>query len=74
MTDSEETDMERFSSLGVIIGKQIPDRESIEKLFTALDGAFEKDHTTKEEIVGIIKDYLPNFEHMETGKSLDGKM
>lgn len=74
VTDSEETDMERFSSLGVIIGKQIPDRESIEKLFTALDGAFEKDHTTKEEIVGIIKDYLPNFEHMETGKSLDGKM
>ena len=74
VTDSEETDMERFSSLGVIIGKQIPDRASIEKLFMALSGAFEKEHTTKEEIVGIIKDYLPNFEHMETGKSLDAKM
>ena len=28
----------------------------------------------KEEVVAIMKDYLPNFEHIETGKSLDSKM
>ena len=74
VTDSESMDLERFASLGVIIGKQIPDRDRIEKLFTALNDAFEREQTTKEEIVGIIKEYLPNFEHIETGKSLDGKM
>lgn len=34
----------------------------------------EKDSCSKEMIVDIISEYLPNFEHIETGKSLDGKM
>lgn len=74
VTDSEMTDMDRFSSLGVIIGKPIPDKNRIEKLLTALNSTFDQDKTTKEEIISIIKEYLPNFEHIETGKSLDGKM
>ena len=28
----------------------------------------------KEEIISIMKEYLPNFKHIETGKSLDSKM
>lgn len=74
VTDTETTDMERFSSLGVITGKAVPNKDRIEKLFSNLTSAFEKDETTKEEIVAIMKDYLPNFEHIETGKSLDSKM
>ena len=74
VTDTETADMERFSSLGVITGKAVPNKDRIEKLFSNLTSAFEKDETTKEEIVAIMKDYLPNFEHIETGKSLDSKM
>ena len=66
--------IERFSSLGVITGKQIPDKEKIEVLFKLLNAAFDKETTTKEEIIAILKAYLPNFEHIETGKSLDSKM
>ena len=73
VTDTETADMDRFESLGVITGKQIPDKARIRKLFKALDAAFESE-TTKEEIVRIMKEYLPNFEHIETGKSLDSKM
>lgn len=73
VTDTETTDMDRFSSLGVITGKPIPDREKIDILFKKLNMAFESD-TAKEEIVQIIKTYLPNFDHIETGKSLDSKM
>ncbi len=73
VTDSETADLKRFLSLGVIIGKQIPDKGSIEKLFMKLNNAFASE-TSKEEIVRIIKEYLPNFEHIETGKSLDSKM
>lgn len=73
-TDTEQTDMNRLSSLGVITGKEIPDRERIEKLFAELNGLFEKPGTTKEEIVLAMSGYLPDFRHIETGKSLDGKM
>lgn len=74
VTEGETVDMNRFLSLGVITGKCIPDKEQIGKLFVNLNAAFQKNGNTKEEIVRIIKAYLPNFEHMETGKSLDNKM
>ena len=74
VTDTESADMNRFSSLGVITGKEIPDKNRVEKLFIDLNAAFDKETTKKEEVVAIIKNYLPNFEHIETGKSLDSKM
>ena len=74
VTDTESADMNRFRSLGVITGKQIPDKERVEVLFEKLNAAFNKESTTKEEVVRILKEYLPFFEHIETGKSLDSKM
>lgn len=74
VTDTETADMERFSSLGVITGKGVPDKKKIEDLYEKLTAAFEKEETTKEEVIRIMKDYLPNFEHIETGRSLDSKM
>ena len=74
VTDTETADMERFSSLGVITGKEIPNQVKVKKLFVDLNEAFAKEETTKEEVIQIMKEYLPNFEHIETGKSLDSKM
>lgn len=74
VTDTEIVDMDRFLSLGVVMGKRIPDKGRIEVLFEDLNAAFDKESTTKEEIIKIMRDYLPNFEHIETGKSLDSKM
>ncbi len=74
VTDEETADYDRFSSLGVITGKSIPDKKRVAELFAELYSAFSKEETSKEEIVTIIKNYLPNFEHIETGKSLDSKM
>lgn len=73
-TDSETTDMNRFKSLGVVTGKDIPNKERVEKLLDDLNKEFDCFDTTKEKIITIIKEYLPNFEHIETGKSLDSKM
>lgn len=73
-TDEENVDMIRFDSLGVITDKIIPDAAKVENVMTKLDAAFEKVNLTKEEVVDIIKEYLPNFEHIEKGKSLDSKM
>ena len=66
--------MDRFSALGVITGKDIPDQEKIRTLFVELNRAFGREETTKEEVVRIMAQDLPNFEHIETGKSLDNKM
>ena len=74
VTDTEIADMKRFASLGVITGKQIPDKQKVARLFEELNAVFDKPETTKEEVVSIMKAYLPNFEHIETGKSLDSKM
>lgn len=73
-TEEEKVDMSRFDALGTIKDKEIPNVEKIDILFENLEKAFENVDVTKEEIVNIIKEYLPNFEHIEMGKSLDSKM
>ena len=73
-TDGESVDMERFSSLGVIMDKSIPDFDKVNAVMQKLDVAFENTNLTKDDVVEIIKGYLPNFEHIEKGKSLDSKM
>ncbi|ORU01013.1 UDP-N-acetylglucosamine 4,6-dehydratase [Anaerovibrio sp. JC8] len=73
-TGSEKVDMNRLKSLGIVTDKQIPDKAKVKSLFDKLTAVFEQDSTTKEDVVAIMADYLPNFEHIETGKSLDSKM
>ena len=58
----------------MIMDKTVPDKSAVIDLIAALDRAFESEQCNKADIVSIISAYLPNFEHMETGKSLDGKM
>ena len=73
-TDEENVDFDRLQALGVVTDKEIPDKDKVNVLFDELTKAFEKEESTKEEIIAIMKGYLPNFEHIETGKSLDSKM
>lgn len=71
--DSETADLTRMKALGIITNKPIPNKEKVMKLFCDLNAAFEEE-TSKKEVISILKEYLPNFEHIETGKSLDSKM
>lgn len=73
-TNQENVDMKRFDSLGVITDKRIPDKDKAHNILTELDEAFERTMLTKDDVVQIIKRYLPKFEHIEKGKSLDSKM
>lgn len=73
-TENEVVDWERFYSLGVIIKKEVPDQSKVNRIFSRLNDVFSKDCTEKEEVISIIKEFLPNFKHMEKGKSLDSKM
>lgn len=73
-TEDESVDLQRFSSLGVIIDKEIPDKNRVRQVISDMEGAFSRADVSKEDIVNIIKAYLPNFSHIETNKSLDEKM
>lgn len=72
--DTEQLDMGRFNSLGVIINKEIPDKKKINSLYNELYLIFEKDNLTKKDVVDLLSKYISNFKHIETGKSLDSKM
>ncbi len=73
-TDMESVDLDRLEALGVVTNKQVPEKGRIKVLLDGLKNVFEQEGTTKEEVVAILKSYLPNFEHIETGKSLDSRM
>lgn len=73
-TDTENVELNRLNALGIVTKKEIPNKDRVKVLFEKLNAAFEQEEITKEEVITIMKDYLPNFEHIETGKSLDKKM
>lgn len=73
-TEKEKVDLSRMKALGVITDKTIPDKDKIKVLFDRLNKIFDNAVTKKDEVIAIIQEYLPEFEHIETGKSLDSKM
>lgn len=74
VVDGEVVDLTRFKSLGVITAGQNRSRAEIDILLDDLQRIFSDRNFTKQQVVDCLKDYLPNFEHKETGKNLDQKM
>ncbi|MCP4452305.1 MAG: polysaccharide biosynthesis protein [Planctomycetes bacterium] len=70
----EEVDLESFRVLGVI--KNVPRKSltNIDKMTAMLTQFLGQPSLTKNEIVGMLKTFLPSFSHIETGKNLDQKM
>jgi FlaA1/EpsC-like NDP-sugar epimerase len=73
-TEKEVLDNDSFINLGVIKNSTKRDVKEIDEIFTNLKNLFNSKNINKAAIVGILKNYLPNFEHIETGKGLDSKM
>jgi len=73
-TENEKLDNDSFIHLGVVKNSKKRGIHEIDEIFGQLRALFASDQVTKAAIVEILKHYLPNFEHIETGKSLDQKM
>jgi len=73
-TEDEDVDLQTYESLGVI--KNAPRRtiEEIRQVTGLLEETLQKPDITKAGIVQVLSRLIPNFEHIETGKSLDQKM
>lgn len=73
-TKEEVIDNKRFHSLGVIKNSVKKDISEMDDIFSKLKQIFTSDHVSKADIVETLKEWLPNFDHIEKGKGLDSKM
>lgn len=70
----EKLNMERFASLGVIEEYPCKAKAEIEAFYVKLENLFKKPDFQKAEVVELLKEMVPNFQHEEKGKNLDQKM
>ncbi|MBK9255883.1 MAG: polysaccharide biosynthesis protein [Saprospiraceae bacterium] len=73
-TDSDEVEMIKYEGMGVIKNAVKPNKMQIENCIGELKALMTSDLYDKSAIVSLMKKHLPDFEHIETGKSLDQKM
>ncbi|MDO4228189.1 MAG: UDP-N-acetylglucosamine 4,6-dehydratase [Capnocytophaga sp.] len=73
-TESESVNMGLYNALGVIDLQEFKTKKEVETLINSLLHLFEDTKTEKADIVRVMKNFLVNFDHQETGKYLDSKM
>jgi UDP-N-acetylglucosamine 4,6-dehydratase len=73
-TDKETLDMQRFENLGVIKNEPEFIEENLEIFTKQINDMKSKREWTKEQIVELFFEMIPDFGHKETGKYLDGRM
>jgi len=71
-TEEEDYEINKYDSLGFINTSEI--KISFEDVETDFESVFSNSNTQKSDIVTVIKKYVPDFMHIETGKHLDQKM
>jgi len=71
-TEDEDYEINKYDSLGFI---NTPDvKISFEDVESDFENVFNNLNSEKSDIVTVIKKYVPDFMHIETGKHLDQKM
>jgi hypothetical protein len=73
-TDEDVLDMQCHESLGVIKNAKRISLQEVEKCLAEIRAILAKENYSKEDIVFVMKKHLPDFQHIETGISLDSKM
>ena len=71
-SEKEDYNLNKFDSLGYVNSAKI--KISFLDVKNDFDKVFNNYKSTKLDIVNIIKKYIPDFMHIETGKNLDQKM
>lgn len=73
-TNNEKLDMERFISLGIIKNEAIYEQQRIEYFTKTIHSMKSAGEWTKEQLVELFFEMIPNFGYVEKGKYLDAKM
>jgi FlaA1/EpsC-like NDP-sugar epimerase len=73
-TPGEDVDLNRFHELGFVKNAMHRDRGELSPLIKELRALMDRENVTKADIVSALAERIPNFAHIETGRSLDEKM
>jgi len=72
-TDNEVVNLTEFISLGFIPMRAVKSIDDVSQIVLQIKTLFSS-RSNKAEVVRLLKELLPGFEHIETGKNLDQKM
>ena len=73
-TENEVIDLNRFQNLGIIKNEALYDEKLIHHFTDTIEGFKQKKYWTKDQLVGLFFEMIPNFDYIEKGKYLDAKM
>jgi len=73
-TDNEVLDMNRFQHLGVIKNRAVFDSDLLDNFLEVIGKLQNQSVWEKAPIVNLFNEMVPDFDHKETGKYLDGRM
>ena len=71
-TEEEDYEINKYDSLGFINTSDV--KISFEDVESDFENVFNNHNSEKSDIIAVIKKYVPDFMHIETGKHLDQKM
>ena len=73
-TSEDEVNFELYDSIGVVTNSLKPSFSEMELTIKEIETLFKRESYKKEDVIKIMNKILPNFNHIETGKTLDQKM
>ena len=73
-TSRETIDLDRFQNLGVVINGLADNSNKLDYFLDTISEMRNRGQWTKEEIVSLFHEMIPDFGHEEKGKYLDSKM
>lgn len=73
-TSNEIIDLDRFQNLGIVKNGLAVNSDKLDYFLGAISEMKNREQWTKEEIVNLFHDLIPDFGHEEKGKYLDSKM
>ena len=73
-TSEDQVKFDLYESIGVVTNSLKPSFSEMELTITEIETLFKRESYNKEDVIKIMNNILPNFNHIETGKSLDQKM
>ncbi|WP_026496098.1 UDP-N-acetylglucosamine 4,6-dehydratase [Butyrivibrio sp. WCD3002] len=73
-TDNEVLDMNRFESIGIIKNEPVYNGDKLDEFVRRVTAMKKAGAWERADLIDLFNDMIPNFNHKETGKFLDGRM
>ena len=73
-TSEDQINLKKFNSIGIITNSIKPSFSDVDSIILEIENLFKRESYEKEDIIKVMNRLLPDFNHIETGKTLDQKM